>query len=49
VAAERPKSEEFGKGMGGKGMGTREEKDEEVKQNDGGRIMKMGHAGERVG
>ena len=30
---------------GGRGMGIRDEKAEEVRQNDGGRMMKMGNAG----
>ena len=32
-------------GDGGRGMGTRKEEDEEGKQNDGGRMMKMGNEG----
>jgi hypothetical protein len=34
----QPKTEEWGKGMGGKGIGARQEKAEEVRQNDGGKI-----------
>jgi hypothetical protein len=32
-------SEGFGKGMGGKGIGTREEEAEEDKQGDGGKAI----------
>jgi hypothetical protein len=35
----QPKTEESGKGMGGKGIGAREEKAEEDRQNDGGKII----------